>query len=123
MLIDEQKENKLRVLKRMKEQNMLLIQNQFSSGMCPREAGRFFLIKGTMKKEEYHSCRHHSQGRNWVKLVLAFSAMRSNCTLSLYLTYSAACFQLISTFTKAKARPEIIGQTQGHFLPRFHTTP
>lgn len=28
MLIDKQKENKLWVLKRMKEQNMLLIQNQ-----------------------------------------------------------------------------------------------
>lgn len=52
MLIDKQKENKLWVLKRMKEQNMLLIQNQFSSGMCPRDAGRFPLIKGIMKKKK-----------------------------------------------------------------------
>lgn len=76
-----------------------------------------------MKKEEYRCCRHHSQGRNWVKVVLAFSDMRSSCTLSLYLTYYAACFQPTSTFTKAKAMLEINGQTQGDFLPRFHTTP
>lgn len=109
MLIDKQKENKLWVLKRMKEQNMLLIQNQFSSGVCPREAGRFLLIKGAMKKGENHSCSRHSQGRNWVKLVLSFSAMRSSCTLPLYLTYSSACFQPISAVTKTKAMPVING--------------
>lgn len=49
--------------------------------------------------------------------------MRSSCTLSLYLTYSASFFQSISTFTKAKAMPEIKGQIQGDFLPKFHATP
>lgn len=51
MLIDKQRENKLWVLKRMKEQNMLLIQKQSLLRDVPREAGRFLLIKGAMKRK------------------------------------------------------------------------